>query len=57
MVVIILSPNTLLELVVDCAVFAKAPPKIEAAVLVADEALAVNATNELEPKRPLPASN
>lgn len=38
---------------VDCAVFAAAPPKIDAAV--GDAALVANPPNELDPNRPLGA--
>lgn len=54
MVLIDLSPNKLPELAVDCAIFAEAPPKIDAAVFVGDETLA---PNEADPKRPVFAKN
>lgn len=54
--VIDLSPNKLLDMAVDCAVFDKDPPKIDVAEAFAgDETFAANAPNEADPKSPLPA--
>lgn len=53
MVAFDLSPNKL----VGCAEFAEAPPKIDAVVFVGDETLVANVPNEVDPNRPLLATN
>lgn len=56
-VVIDLSPNKLLETVVDCAEFDMDAPKIEAPVFGVDETLVASAPNEVDPNRPLLATD
>lgn len=53
MVAFDLSPNKF----VGCAELVEAPPKIDAAVFCGDETLVANEPNEVDPNRPLLATN